>query len=285
MQTLKEITYNPRLLGVARRLHLTNMLRTCYQWVTGGRHNILKVKLGKFAVLFHVRSALEYRTTEQYFVSYERDFVDALLSSLAEGDVFLDVGSSTGQFTVPIAKAVGKSGLVVAVEPEPSARARLEANLKLNEFSNVRVLGTALGDECREGRLSWEDGSCPSLLHASPQGQETPSTTPPDATGGLEVVSVEVGDQVMDREGLPIPKAVKIDVEGFELQVIRGLSRTLRNASCRLLCCEIHPAFLPAGTTPEIVIAEVKSLGFADIVLRERLGQIHMVARKDQAMV
>ena len=87
----------------------------------------------------------------------------------------------------------------------------------------------------------------------------------------------------MDRERLPIPKAVKIDVEGYEFHVIRGLSRTLRNALCRLLCCEIHPAFLPSGTTPQLIIAEVKSLGFTDIVLRERHGQIHMVASKDQS--
>ena len=280
MQTLKELSYNPRLLAVARRLHLTNMLRKCYQWGTGGRHRILRVNLGRFDVLFHVHSATEYRNIEHYFVSYERDFLDALVSSLTVGDVLLDVGSSLGQITVPIAKVVGESGLVLAVEPEARACEQLAANLKLNGSSNVRILRMALGDECREGRLSWKDGTCPSLLNVSPQDQETASTAAPNANSGLEIVSVEVGDQVVDREHLPIPKAVKIDVEGFEFQVIRGLSRTLRNASCRLLCCEIHPAFLPGGTTPQLIIEEVKSLGFTDIDLRERSGQIHVVARK-----
>ncbi len=281
MRILKEFSYNPRFLAVARRLHLTNILRKCYPWVTGGKHRILRVDLGRLHVLFHVRSALEYRVIEQYFVSYERDFLDALLSSLAEGDVFLDVGSNLGQFSVPMAKVVGSGGLVVAVEPETSACAQLEANLRLNGFSNVRILRTALGDDHRAGRLSWNDGTCPSLLHALSQDQETVSTAAPSAASGLESVSVEVGDQVMDREGLPIPQAVKIDVEGYEFHVIRGLTRTLRNASCRLLCCEIHPAFLPGGTTPQLIIDEVKSLGFTDMVLRERGEQIHMVARKD----
>ena len=286
-RVLREFSYNPVIRGMSRGLHLSNTLLRCYQWLTGGRHNILRVNLGSFDVLFHVHSALDYRMTEQYFVTYERDFADALLCSLAEGDVFLDVGSNRGQFTVPAAKAVGGRGLVIAVEPELSACEQLEANLRLNGISNVRILRIALGDECKEGRLSWEDDSCPSLVHVSAQDQEIQLIASPNASSGLQLVSVEVGDQLMDRERLPIPKAVKIDVEGYEFNVIRGLSRTLRNASCRLLCCEIHPTFLPGGTTSGLIIEEVKSLGFTDIVLRDRPGwmctQIHMVARKDHA--
>jgi FkbM family methyltransferase len=280
VRVLKEFSYNPRLLAVARSLHLSNLLRICYQWVTGGKHNILRVKLGGFDVLFHVHSALDYRTTEQYFVGYERDFLDALVSSLAEGDVFLDVGSSIGHFTVPIAKVVGRGGLVVAVEPEASACAQLKANLRLNGSSNVRILSIALGDVGGEGRLSWKEGNCPSLVQVSMEQPKTVLTTAPGAISDSELVRVEVGDLVMDSEHLPTPKAVKVDVEGYELQVIHGLRRTLRSVSCRLLCCEIHPALLPGGTTSQVIIEEVKSLGFTDIAVRERCGEIHMVARK-----
>lgn len=283
VRTLKKFSYNPRLLAVVRALHLSDILRKGYQWATGGKENILKVNLGRFDVLFHVHSAGEYRVLEHFFVSFERDFFDALLSSLEEGDVVLDVGSSLGEFAVPLAKVVGNSGLVLAVEPETSACAQLEANLNLNGSSNVRILRAALGDERRESRLSWKDGSCPSLLGVSEVDQQALSESAPSATSGLEVVSIEIGDQLMDWEHLPIPKAVKIDVEGFEFQVISGLSRTLRNAACRLLCCEIHPAFLPSGTTPQLIIEKVKSLGFTDMVLCERSEQVHMIARKDDS--
>ena len=283
MQALKTLTYNPRLMGVARGLHLTKMLRRCYQWATGGRHNILRVNLGRFDTLFQVHNPLEYRTIEQYFIGYERDFIDVLLSSFAEGEVFLDIGASIGHFTVPIAKEVGTGGLVIAVEPEVNARGQLEANLKLNGLSNVRVLRMALGAERGEGRLAWEDGTCPSLTQSGTQNSESVSTPAPGSASGLEIVNIEVGDQVLDREHLPVPKAVKIDVEGFEYQVILGLRQTLKNASCELLCCEIHPAFLPSGTTSQLIVEEVKSLGFANIVLNERSGQIHMVAHKDRS--
>ena len=281
VRTLKKFSYNPRLLAVVRALHLSDALRRGYLWATGGKQNILKVNLGRFDVLFHVHSPLEYRVLEHFFVSFERDFFDALLSSLEEGDVFLDVGSSLGEFAVPLAKAVGKSGLVLAVEPEPGACEQLKANLNLNGSSNVRILRTALGDERGESSLSWKDGSCPSLVGVSTSDQQPSSESGPSAASGLELVSIEIGDQLMAREHLPIPKAVKIDVEGFEFRVINGLSRTLRNAACRLLCCEIHPTFLPNGTTPQLIIEKVNSLGFTDIVLSERSEQMHMIARKD----
>jgi FkbM family methyltransferase len=280
VRTLKKFSYHPRLLAAVRALHLSNILRDGYQWVTGGKKDILKVNVGEFDVLFHVHSAGEYRVLEHFFVSFERDFLDVLLSSLAEGDVFLDVGSSLGEFAVPLAKTVGSSGLVLAVEPETNACAQLEANLRLNGASNFRILRTAMGDECRETPLAWKNGSCPSLVGVSAEDQQAISQSAPSATSGVEVVNVEIGDDVMDREHLPIPAAVKIDVEGFEFKVINGLSRTLGNAACRLVCCEIHPAFLPRGTTSQMVITKVESLGFTDMDLRERGQQIHLIARK-----
>lgn len=283
MRALRRSTYNPRLLAVARFLHLSNRLRRSYQCLTGRNDKVLEVRAGKIDVLFISRSALEYRWLESFFVGFESDFLDVLSSSLREGDVFLDVGSSVGHFTVPMAKLVGTSGMAIAVEPEAGASAQLEANLGLNGFSNVRILKMALGDERAEAALSWERGSCPSLLRGSTQHPEPVSTSARDGASGLQFVRVEVGDQVMARERLPIPQAVKIDVEGYELQVIRGLSRTLGNAGCRLLCCEIHPSFLPVGATPQQVVDAVKLLGFADVALKHRLGEIHMVARKTQS--
>ncbi len=281
MRALKTLTYNPRVMEVARSLHLTEVLRKCYQWVTGGSDNILRVKLGTSESLFHVRNPSEYRTTEQCFIGYERDFIDALLATCGEGDIFLDIGANIGQFTVPMARQVGGSGVVIAVEPEVKARGNLEANLKLNGLSNVHVLGMALGAECGEGRLAWDVGTCPSLTQPGSANLDAVASRASVANSGVEVVKIEVGDHVLGRERLPAPKAVKIDVEGFEYQVILGLRQTLKNPACKLVCCEIHPAFLPSGTSSQMVVEEVISLGFSNSVLNERSGQIHMIARKD----
>jgi len=86
---------------------------------------------------------------------------------------------------------------------------------------------------------------------------------------------------MMDRERLPVPKAVKIDVEGFEYNVIRGLKQTLGHPACKTLCCEIHPYCLPDGITPQVIIDEVKSLGFGRITSVHRVGEIQIAASKE----
>ena len=70
------------------------------------------------------------------------------------------------------------------------------------------------------------------------------------------------GDSLIDRDDLPSPDVVKIDVEGAELQVIQGLSSALANA--RVVYCEVHPQHVDE----EDVFDALRSLGFTV----ERLG-------------
>ena len=66
-----------------------------------------------------------------------------------------------------------------------------------------------------------------------------------------------------------MPRLVKIDVEGAEYGVIRGLSGTLSHPSCRMVCCEIHPPLLPSGVTQDAVLALLRDLGFDKMEVRE----------------
>jgi len=52
------------------------------------------------------------------------------------GDVFIDVGASFGYYSLIVAKKVGKSGLVLVVEPNPISRCLLEINYYLNRINN-----------------------------------------------------------------------------------------------------------------------------------------------------
>jgi FkbM family methyltransferase len=276
---LREFTYGESFLVVARRLPFATFLRKGYQWLAGGANDILRVDWVGHEILFHVRSPREYRSIESNLLSLERYFLEALMAELKDGDAYLDVGSDVGEFVVPMAKAVGNLGLVVAIEPESKACAQLEANVKLNGFTNVRLFKAALGDKEGEVRL-WFNGACPTLLPSLTGDPDDPSPSSPNPYGALELVDVYVGDLMMARERLPVPRAVKIDVEGFEYQVIRGLSQTLRNPACKMLCCEIHPYALPDGITPEVIIDEVKSLGFGKITNTHRDYELQMIASK-----
>ncbi len=201
-------------------------------------------------------------------------FMDALAATLRCGDTFYDIGSHIGQFVLPMAKVVGEEGSVIAFEPESAAYARLVLHLGLNGLSNVRVFRKALGDKNFLAQLVATGFSCPFLL---------PHGTQPESHLTRETVEVVRGDWLVRTEALPIPRAVKIDVEGYEYFVLRGLERTLAHPACELLCCEMHPLLLPPEVSPEKIIGLVESLGFNRIRSRPRRAEIHLIAEKVQA--
>ena len=95
-----------------------------------------------------------------------------------------------------------------------------------------------------------------------------------------QVVEIVAGDGFREAEKLPIPRVVKIDVEGYEYQVLQGLQSTLAQPPCELLCCEVHPKFLPRGVAPQVILSFVKSLGFRSMGTHSRYDTFHLLAWK-----
>jgi FkbM family methyltransferase len=202
----------------------------------------------------------------------EEDFFKVLTTKLRPGDVFFDVGSHLGQFAIPLAKIVGNQGQVIAFEPDAQACERLRSHIILNRLTNVRVFQKGLGDANQSGELFVEGRQCPSLVPR--EGGSDESNLP-------QTVEIVQGDWLVHDEALPIPRAVKIDVEGYEYSVLRGLERTLAHPACELLCCEIHPAFLPSGVTAEMVVKFIESVGFSQLARHPCGGtQFHLIAGK-----
>jgi FkbM family methyltransferase len=196
--------------------------------------------------------------------------LNALLSSLRRGDVAYDIGANIGIFSVLMAKMVAGGGHVVAFEPLPNVFEHLRANIALNALTNVRAFCTALSDVAGTRLMHTADESVLSSLESSART---------DARS--EQVRIEIGDRLRAVEGLPIPRVVKIDVEGHESSVLRGLRETLSRPECRLVCCEIHPPMLPPGVTQETVLAQIRDLGFDDVRIRTFPTWSVAICRKD----
>lgn len=139
-------------------------------------------------------------------------------------DVFLDIGANAGFYSL-IAASKGFAKEVIAFEPDPGNRARLAANLAANNLSeDVWVLDYALGDKTGEVTLTegnpYNRGESFIAQDAMPAGKTTHS------------VRVVRFDDEFKIKGKRV--YVKMDVEGYEFQVIAGMERTLKENSCFL---------------------------------------------------
>jgi len=267
MNILKRLSYRRELRSLTSLLGLSGILRKWYYRWARPRDGILRLRAGRIDAALYIHTPEELRFLESTGIS-ERHLLDLLVETVKPGDVVYDIGANVGFYTVPLAKAVGPQGKVIAFEPERTSYNHLQENLKLNGVTNVRSYCKALGDRNGEAKLYLGKVGNLSLL-------------PPDTEGmSHEVVELVAGDGFRDAESLPLPRAVKIDVEGYEYAVLEGLRETLAQPLCDSVFCEIHPTMLPAEVNPGMVLALLESLGFTRIEKYPGWNVFHVAALK-----
>lgn len=186
---------------------------------------------------------------------FERAELQFLGAYLREGDVFLDIGANCGVFTIAGGHRVGASGRVVAFEPGSVPRRRLIENVALNGLKNIIVVGCALSDQSGEGVLS-----VPAAGMDAYGSLGTPMKTI-DATQErvpLRSLAEVVGDmEISERIAL-----AKIDVEGWELRVLRGAEDLLRAGRIGALLIEFADSTAAAcGATCGDLFDYITALG------------------------
>ncbi len=250
--------------GLARALGLGPFMRKVYHhWAAPD--NIFRAQVAGISIMLHAKTGRDLIWFEGAVVTgrewSEKSALEAMLAFLNPGDIAYDVGANLGLYSVTLAKRVGEQGKVFSFEPRGSTFEMLKANIKLNGLKNVRCFQKALGEQAAKLPIYTfpEEPWCSSLVG----GQEKVL----GGTPGVESVEVEAGDSFRIANGLPMPRAVKIDVEGFEYSVIRGLGETLGDSHCQFVGCEMHPHLLPPGITTQHVMDLLRSLGFNRIEL------------------
>lgn len=127
------------------------------------------------------------------------------------GDTVVDVGANVGTTVLPLARAVGAQGQVIAFEPQPLMAQCLCTSLSLNELFNVRVLAAALSERSGWAHIEAPDVSAGGNYGAVALGNQ-----------GLSVPVMRLDDLALSQLFL-----LKIDVEGHEWAVLQGAQQTL----------------------------------------------------------
>jgi FkbM family methyltransferase len=181
--------------------------------VSHGNIRVKKVRFGLMLYNVHdIGCGLAFDNYGEF--SYEE--AKAFAQLVKEGMTVLDVGANIGSHTVFFSQAVGANGAVIAFEPQRVLYQMLVANLALNEINNVRPLQAAAGAEAGNAFV--------------PPIDYTTTGSP-----GACSLSTEGGDPVivMPIDSLALPQChfMKIDVEGWEQDVLIGAAATI--AKCR----------------------------------------------------
>ncbi|GEM_PF-424524 len=230
------------------------------------------VRIREQAARFVVSSSDEMQRVQT--LGGEKKFLERLLEEVRSGDVAYDIGTSLGLHTVFLAKAVGDAGCVIGFEPEARSYQRCRENLRLNALHNVRLFDCALADEENEVQLVVGESAASGVHHVQRRGDG-------HAHGWLQPIRLVVGDRFIAGHGLPAPDVLKLDVEGMEEEVLRGLAETLRRPNCRLVLCEVHFAILDQRgrwDAPRRIQEFLVSCGFGTV---DWLNSGHLLARKD----
>jgi FkbM family methyltransferase len=185
-----------------------------------------------------------------YDSRYELRFAKELMQSVSPGDCVWDIGANVGYFTRQLAGRVTSSGCVIAFEPFRSSFDRLL--LETREFPQVRCLQLALGANERDLFV----GGIPE----SPSNNLLQQVEP----GTGEQVHITTGDRLL-LNGHPPPHVMKIDVEGFEEDVLWGFREQLRDSCCSTILIEIHYSITEQRgflRTPTRIRLLLRDLGF-----------------------
>ncbi len=146
-----------------------------------------------------------------------------------------DIGAHKGAYTYWMHKSIGKSGKIVCIEPQPILFEYLKKMVPIFGFTNVILMDCAVSDKDGDGVITVPDKPGRTSQGARIDDYKIAENTPDHYNINVKIRSV---DSIIAETGLK-PKIIKIDVEGHEFSVLKGMTKTLRETRPKIIMeCE-----------------------------------------------
>jgi FkbM family methyltransferase len=188
--------------------------------------------------------------------AYQAPVIDAIFRLARRNDAVLTAGAHLGYVALALAQAVGPEGRILAFEADPRIVAMCRSNLALNETKAVQLFPVGLG--LRNGEIEMSVSSTP--------GQSSFAISHHHLR--YERVAVRNGDDLLAQLGMTRIDGIVLDVEGWEMQVLAGLSHTLSDYLPRWAIIECwNEALKAAGSSADELLRKLKELGWETIAV------------------
>jgi len=212
-------------------------------------HKIIHGKLHGYLMQLDLS---DWSQRETYFLGryYERAVQQLMIAILKKDDRFVDIGTNIGMISMLGAYLVGKNGRVDGFEPNQDCVALFKNNLDLNAIEHVKIHPVGLSDSNQ-------------VLPLNLTSEHTGTATLASVSGVINSydVNLVIGDDVLLSYPMPI-NLIKIDVEGYEMHVLKGLTKTLHKYKPPLITEFIESHFIRAGTNSNEIKMFLKSFGY-----------------------
>jgi FkbM family methyltransferase len=180
---------------------------------------------------------------------YEESKHQAFKQFLRPGATFVDVGCNKGDFTLLASRLVGPQGRVLAFEPHPENCRWIRKSIAKNEYRNITLHEMALSDANGTAQLHiGEKSGFHTLLAGKPQREK----------GIIEVQTRRLDDLLAEVGFDRAIEAIKIDVEGADMHVLRGARETIARSPGIVVFLDVHPHL---GVNPAEVCDFLRGLG------------------------
>lgn len=192
---------------------------------------VYELKCDGINAKFNINSTVE----EFRIISWggEELYTKNIINSLDKKDTFYDIGSSVGLVSILAAHKLTE-GFVYSFEPDPDIIVRIKANYLLNDVNDYRIIKKAISD--KKSILE---------LYTSGADNNSPSLKPTFKSACKIKVNIDSVDNMIRRKIIAYPDVMKIDVEGAEMNVIKGCKKLFTSEKRpRLIYIEIHPIFI-----------------------------------------
>lgn len=210
-----------------------------------------------------------------YFGTYEKGTLDFIKHHLPEGGVFLDIGANIGLMSIYASIVCGASGKVFSFEANPETLEILKENISLNKITNIVTVGKAVGSKADKLKIynNWSVNRGGATL-----------IKPSGSNEGVDVDMIAL-DETEPFNSLRI-SMVKIDVEGFELDVLLGMKKILSASAPPVLIIECSADRNNNYESTHSIYDFVSSLGKYKIFklsdTKERIGTLKEITTKNE---
>lgn len=221
------------------------------------------------------KSGMTGATGNIYCGLHEFDDMSFLLHYLRPGDLFIDIGANIGSYTVLASGAVGAN--TICFEPMPSTFESLIDNLNLNRLLPPRVFPFNAAVGAKSGMA----------LMVADQDTMNHIIKGPDYLGRTVSVPVLTLDAVLQEQSQKVPAMIKIDVEGFETDVLTGAENTLKCLDLEVILIELNGCGAAFGYDDQIINKSLIDYGFKLVKydgLKRLLKPIVFGSHKDNAL-